>query len=50
VQKNLAHLYAQNNEVDNAIYWYEKAINNGCQEVQESLDNLLKATKNQYQK
>ncbi len=36
-QKNLAILYEQGEgtkkSIDNAIYWYKKAIENGCQET-----------------
>ena len=28
--------------LDDAIYWYKKAIENGCQVAKESLDILLK--------
>ncbi len=37
------------NHIDNAIYWYKKAIENGCNEVEENLNNLLKQQTNQNQ-
>ena len=27
--------------MEKAIYWYKKAVENGCQEVNESSNNLL---------
>ena len=49
-QKCLAFLYEQGEgtekNLDNAIYWYKKAMENGCQEVKESLDVLLKLQNN----
>ncbi|POG60691.1 hypothetical protein GLOIN_2v1710856 [Rhizophagus irregularis DAOM 181602=DAOM 197198] len=44
-QKRLASLYEKgegtNIDIDSAIYWYKKVIENGYQEVKENLDNLL---------
>ena len=44
-QKCLVTLYEKGKgtqqNINGAIYCYKKAIENGCQEVKESLDNLL---------
>ena len=32
--------------LDNAIYWYKKAVENGYQEAKESLDILLRQQEN----
>ena len=45
-QKSLAFLYEQEKSLDKAIYWYKKAIENGCQEAKENLSVLLKQQKN----
>jgi TPR repeat protein len=45
-QRSLAFLYEQGDgtekNLENSIYWYKKAEENGCQEAKESLDILLK--------
>ena len=44
-QKSLAYLYEQGEGTEknivNAIYWYKKAVENGYQEAEECLNNLL---------
>ena len=48
-QKSLAILYEQDAKIKNiekAVYWYKKAIENGCQDVEESLNNLLSKSSN----
>ena len=43
-QRSLAILYEQDTKrknIDKAIYWYKKAIENGCQDAKENLNNLL---------
>ena len=44
-QKSLASLYEKGEgtkkDLKQAIYWYKKAIENGCQEAKENLNNLL---------
>ncbi|PKK63477.1 hypothetical protein RhiirC2_701786 [Rhizophagus irregularis] len=50
-QKSLAYLYEHGEKtgknLENAIYWYKKVIENGCLDVQEILDVLLKQQKTQ---
>ena len=43
-QKSLAFLYERGEgtekNIDEAIYWYKKAMENGCQEVEKRLNSL----------